>query len=85
MGISSSITFSPGGERMAFLRKTSGPKESFLIVANADGSDERTLAVRRWPETFAGSLAWSPDGKTIVCQTYSNGGRYELGHPTERR
>src|SRR5262245_33096785 len=79
MGISSNITFSPDSDRIAFLRKTSGPAESFLIVANADGSSERTLAVRRWPETFAGAPAWSPDGKTIVCQTYSNDARYNRG------
>lgn len=78
-GISSGVTFSPDGARMSFLRLTNGPKESFLIVANADGSGDRTLAVRRWPEAFAGSPAWSPDGKTIFCQTYSNESRYDRG------
>src|SRR5262245_54146370 len=78
-GISSSVTFSPDGAQMAFLRMTDGPRESVLVVANADGSGDRTLAVWRWPERFAGSPAWSPDGKTIVCQAYSNVGRYDRG------
>jgi len=78
-GISSSVTFSPDGARMAFLRMTNGPRESVLVVANADGSGDRTLAVWRWPEAFAGAPAWSPDGKTIVCQAYSNVGRYDRG------
>ncbi len=76
-GISTSVTFSPDGARMAFLRKTNGPKESLLVVANADGSGDRTLAVRRWPDVFAGTPVWSPDGKTILCQTYSNDARYD--------
>jgi Tol biopolymer transport system component/DNA-binding winged helix-turn-helix (wHTH) protein len=78
-GISSSVTFSPDGARMAFLRVTDGPKESFLVVAEAGGSGDRTLAVRRWPESFAGAPAWSTDGKTIFCQTHSNINRYERG------
>src|SRR5262249_8656002 len=43
---------------------------------NSDGANERTLAIRRWPEAFTGSPAWSPDAKTILCQTYSNDNRY---------
>src|SRR5262245_22771695 len=78
-GISSSVTFSPDGAQMAFLRMTDGPRESVLVVANADGTGDRALAVRRWPEAFAGAPAWSPDGKTIVCQAYSNVGRFDRG------
>jgi Tol biopolymer transport system component/DNA-binding winged helix-turn-helix (wHTH) protein len=78
-GISSSVSFSPDGARMAFLRMTDGPRESVLVVANADGSGDRTLAVWHWPERFAGAPAWSPDGKMIVCQSYSNVGRYDRG------
>jgi Tol biopolymer transport system component len=37
-----------------------------LMIANEDGSGERQLAVRKWPNGFEGSVAWSPDGKAIA-------------------
>lgn len=63
------IDFSPDGSRIAYLRMDK--EVSRLLVANADGSGERTLATRRQPELFRGfwnAPAWSPDGRTIACQ-----------------
>jgi len=39
------------------------------MVANSDGTGERTIATRKLPEHFppAGGPSWSPDGKTIAC------------------
>ena len=38
------------------------------MVANADGSNERTLTVRKGMEWFSPSgPSWSPDGNTIAC------------------
>lgn len=60
------ITFSPDGNRMAFVRE----KRS-LAIASADGSAAQTLAVA--PEgNFRNFLAWSPDGKTIVSSLFSS-------------
>lgn len=66
-GVTSPVTFSPDGKQFAFVRPSSA--ESDLIVADADGTGERTIATRRLPEYFSwgGGPAWSPDGKTIAC------------------
>ncbi len=61
------VSFSPDGRRVAYL--FSMRSESRLVVANADGTEPRTLASRRDPVRFAsrpGALAWSPDGSTVA-------------------
>lgn len=62
--VNSGISFSPDGQRLAFVRRISS-EESALIIANVDGSGEKQIAVRRKPEFFVGP-AWSPDGETIA-------------------
>jgi len=42
--INSAITFSPDGKRVAFTRVSSRTGDFALIVANADGSEQRVLA-----------------------------------------
>ncbi len=71
-GIDSAITFSPDGTRFSYLRVDHPePGTSALMVAQADGSRERALAVRRNPESFAPgffiSSAWSRDGRTVYA------------------
>ena len=59
------VTFSPDGKQIAFARLAPG-KESALMIANADGTNERKLvAVKNPPEAIISS-AWSPDGKRIA-------------------
>ncbi len=65
--VDSRVTFSPDGQRFAFLREDHDSPTYELIVAKSDGSPDRTLFK---DVTLAGagsySPAWSPDGKTIV-------------------
>jgi eukaryotic-like serine/threonine-protein kinase len=66
-GVTSPVTFSPDGKRLAFVRPST--TESDLLVANVDGTGERRIATRKLPAFFAfgGGPAWSPDGQTIAC------------------
>lgn len=68
------VAFSPDGRQITFIRFYQG-SESHLLMANADGTNERTLAVRRHPDFFRmvwNAPAWSPDGKTIACPVQLN-------------
>lgn len=56
-------TFSRDGSKFAFLRATSVPERSALMLASADGSDVRELTARI-DEPSSG--AWSPDGSHIA-------------------
>ena len=65
------VTFSPDGKLMTFVRGNFPEMgDSSVMIANADGRNERVLAKRKRPETFPwwpyGTAAWSPDGKTIA-------------------
>ncbi len=77
-GIDSVITFSPDGSRFSYLRVDHPePGASALMVARADGTDERALAVRRAPESFAPgffiSSAWSRDGRLLYAPVRNAG------------
>ncbi len=68
--ISSGVSFSPDGERIAFFHSAPSLGISRLIITKVDGSEEKMLANRKYPDTFEtyfGSPAWSPDGKSIVA------------------
>jgi serine/threonine protein kinase/Tol biopolymer transport system component len=59
-------SFSPDGQRFAFRRGIPG-RGVALMVADADGSGERELAIG----DGMGSPAWSPDGRTIAAMLWS--------------
>ena len=79
--VDSPISFSPDGDRFAFVRIDRENRQSLLILANVDGTNERVLATRHNTNTFSiYGLSWSPDGSTIVCPAgYLNKGfHYDL-------
>ena len=65
--VDSPISLSPQGDRFAFVRYTHGIDYA-LILSNIDGSNEEVLATRKGRDKLSVyGLAWSPDGKTVVC------------------
>ncbi len=71
------VTLSPDGKRVAFRRASKARNETALMVANEDGSGEKQLAVRKWPNGFGGSVAWSSNGKTIAVVAFNSGAGVE--------
>lgn len=64
--VDSELTFSPDGQRMAFVRDNNPEMGKYrILIANRDGGEERTLASGETP--YPSDPAWSPDGKVIVC------------------
>jgi serine/threonine protein kinase/Tol biopolymer transport system component/tetratricopeptide (TPR) repeat protein len=75
-GLSSGMSHIPGPvgltddeSRMAFLRANPQRGSDELVVEHTDGTGERVLASRRYPDRFAWNAvpSWSPDGKWIAC------------------
>jgi len=64
--VDSPITFSPDGQRFAFLREKHDSPYWDLIAMKSDGSDERQIFKDQNLLSDSFAPAWSPDGKTIV-------------------
>ena len=64
--VTSAVTLSPDGQSVAFIRNMADVGEDVVIIADATGSNERKIAVRKLPNFF-GSITWSPKGNSIVC------------------
>ncbi len=71
-GVDSPISFSPNGDRFAFVRLNKATAEYSLMIAGVDGTDERVLATRGDGNTLSiYGPAWSPNEQTIVCSAGS--------------
>lgn len=70
--VDSAVTFSPDGQRLAFVR--AGPSTSKLIIAGIDGSGEQEFASGDKTEGFT-SPSWSPDNTMIAyaVATFNDG------------
>jgi Tol biopolymer transport system component len=71
--VDSPATFSPDGKQLAFVRNVSRSQESRLVIANVDGTAERTLKVQRRRIV---ALSWSPDGARIALDSRRSEGGF---------
>ena len=60
------ITFSPDGQRFAYLRQLHSSPFWDLLIAHSDGTPDRALFSNTSLASMVYEPAWSPDGKTIV-------------------
>ena len=66
--IDTAVTFSPEGRQIAFLRGFPDTRSAAVMIADADGTNQRALATRKAPADFPLlGVAWSPDGKRIAA------------------
>jgi Tol biopolymer transport system component len=71
------VTFSPNGDRLAFVRRQSTDKSTSLIIAKADGSQPVNLLTLNSPQAlnlngfYSSGPAWSPDGNVIAVPAYN--------------
>lgn len=71
--VDSNITFSPDGRKVAFMRYDNPePGKYRLIVHSVDSGEETVLTEGSKAQELA-DPAWSPDGRTIMCDATTSG------------
>jgi serine/threonine protein kinase/Tol biopolymer transport system component len=72
-GIWGPVSFSPDAKQVCYVRLFPSTGESWLVIANTDGSGTpRTIAKRKLPDYFSSAgPSWSPDGKRIAVGVQS--------------
>jgi Tol biopolymer transport system component len=68
--VDSPITFSPDGQRFAYLRQEHSTAFFDLLIAHADGTPDRDLFKHQELKSNSYAPIWSPDGKTIVISVF---------------
>ncbi|HVF46865.1 MAG TPA: winged helix-turn-helix domain-containing protein [Pyrinomonadaceae bacterium] len=64
-GSISTVSFSPDGQEIAFMR-VNAQHDTSLMIADKEGRGERAIVERRGLVTIGSNGAWSPDGTKIV-------------------
>lgn len=75
-GLYGSLSVSPDGARVAFVRREPATQEQALMVADADGAGERRLMSLKRPEGFYRWPSWSPDGKLLAAVATNGADRF---------
>ena len=76
-GVDSQISFSPDGTNVAFIRISAA--DNSIIIASAQGGNERVLITRKYPKVYGDEVSWAPDGKLIAVPTLTRGATYAGG------
>lgn len=71
--VASPVSFSPDGSQMVFVRYNDHNKESQLVLAAADGREERVLVTRSESEQLSMGNTWSADGRFIAFGAINSG------------
>ena len=80
-GVWSATAFSPDNRHMAFVGTIAAGVEEAVVLADADGGNERVLATRRRPLGFKNTYypgsniqrpSWSEDGRSLLVVGYSS-------------
>ncbi len=64
--IDSPVAFAPDGQKFAYLHQHGSSLAMDLFVAHSDGTPDHAIFEHRPVRTDSFTLAWSPDGKTIL-------------------
>src|SRR5215472_3535361 len=64
--VDSAAAFSPDGQRIAYTRGILGTRENEVLVAKADGTEERVLAKRSVFDPGRANVTWSADGRALA-------------------
>jgi len=64
--IDSAPSFSPDGQRIAYIRGIPGTLEDEVLVAKTDGTEERTLVKRSVVNPGNANVTWSVDGRALA-------------------
>ncbi|HEU4413879.1 MAG TPA: hypothetical protein VFT65_03780 [Candidatus Angelobacter sp.] len=64
--IDSAPAFSPDGRQIAFVRGILDPPGNNILIANADGSEERLVSARIGFPPGSAAVSWSADGQTLA-------------------
>ena len=70
------LSLSPDDRQIAFIRQATnddGEQLFSLMIANADGTGERKLLERKYPDKLD-TPVWSPDGESLICSHGNSAG-----------
>ena len=71
--VTSTIAFSPDGKRYSFIRDARAKHETYLMVADTEGGNPRTVATKKEPYGFATvGPVWMPDQQHVAVVFMEN-------------